>query len=561
MGTLIAKLFECPIKPDTMRSTFIQTLLTLSSIVLSLGLTPKPTIAAERVYLNYGSFQFPVSIAALEDFAKTGTENSEIRFITSKLTPEQKAEARKMLEFRLSPQQYDQLREAMSLSDQKSYVYLSRFLNSPTGESLIRDLGEMLQLDGNINGFHGIRAAMVQAEASDDRLSILSFLRHFPTQVQINGPAVLKLFKQHLHRTAHLQSTIARLENIQAQPQTQFVAHSNLPDIQAPGQFTIAQHNLQLHDTQRDRPLPVKLFVPNTNHRSPIPLVVVSNGVGVKPDQMNFLGKHFASHGIAVAIPDHIGSNYQHQQAFFMGTVPTNAGNFLLSEYYERPRDISFMLDELQKRPEFNLNTIKVGIFSYSFGAVTALSLAGAQFDRVHLEKACATQSKFLNFSLVYQCRALELSLDNQIALKDDRIQSLYLLMPMGYSLYGPKGLAQIEQATLWHTTDSDPFTPTIQEHLPALQAMSPDRTYSVISRNLAHSAELVEPSATQLFYQYPQTLATAFFQRHLLQDARYHRYLHPSYTNQISRSPHKLLIESPNPIPSQITARQLGTP
>jgi hypothetical protein len=118
-----------------MRSTILKALFTLSSFTLSsiaLTLTPKPAIAAEKIYFNHGSFQFPISIASLQDFAQDGTENPDIRFLTSKLTPEQQTEARKMLKFRLSPQQYDQLREAMSLSDQKSYVYLSRFLNSPT---------------------------------------------------------------------------------------------------------------------------------------------------------------------------------------------------------------------------------------------------------------------------------------------------------------------------------------------------------------------------------------------------------------------------------------------
>jgi predicted dienelactone hydrolase len=535
----ILKLVNAP-----MLSLKFKALLALVSLTLTLKLETKPAIAADTVYLNYGLLQFPIAVDSLEAFAKDGIERPDLRPISSRLTAAQKAEVRQKLLFHVSASQRQQLHEVMPIPSRRTYVYLSRFLYSPTGETLVRNLGQLIQSDQTSNGFHAIRAALVQAEASPEGLSPISFLRAFPTPVHLNGPRLFTLFKQYQKEQAELNAAIAQF---QARTDTPSKLKSSDPiaDIQQVGPYAVTQQNLALRDRKRDRPVNVELFLPKTAAAQSMPLVVVSNGFGVKPNYMHFLANHLASHGIAVAIPEHFNSSFQRIQNFFLGLVPTTQ-EFLSSEYYDRPHDISFLLDELQSRPELRLNTQRVGMVTYSFGSVTALSLAGATFDRAHLQQACQTQPLFLNFSMIYQCRALELPLKNEVTLKDSRIQALYLFMPMGYNLYGAQGLGNIDQPVLWQTTDTDPFTPTLHEQLPAVRSLQPERTYAVITRKLAHSAELVDPQAIHLFYHYPKVLATAFFMRRIVQDERYDRYLQPSYAKTLSQSPYDVLIAPP---------------
>ncbi len=154
---------------------------------------------------------------------------------------------------------------------------------------------------------------------------------------------------------------------------------------------------------------------------------------------------------------------------------------------------------------------------SYSFGAVPALSLAGAKFDFAQLQQECESQFKLVNLSLFYQCRALELP-DSQrnLDFRDSRITLLFMFVPMGQSLFGSK----ICRRSTYQLTGT-----------PQLKTLLPHGT---------RPAEILEQTQvseriSQRFKTYLERLSTAFFKVHLAGDENYRSYFSSSDDNKLS--------------------------
>ena len=65
-------------------------------------------------------------------------------------------------------------------------------------------------------------------------------------------------------------------------------------------------------DTTRERAVPVRLYWPaQVPGGASVPLVVFSHGIGGSRSGYSYLGKHFASHGIASLHLQHVGSDRQ----------------------------------------------------------------------------------------------------------------------------------------------------------------------------------------------------------------------------------------------------------
>src|SRR5215470_18048329 len=65
-------------------------------------------------------------------------------------------------------------------------------------------------------------------------------------------------------------------------------------------------------DPARNRPVPVRLYWPaQAAAHAPVPLVVFSHGIGSSRTGYSYLGKYFASHGVACLHLQHVGSDSQ----------------------------------------------------------------------------------------------------------------------------------------------------------------------------------------------------------------------------------------------------------
>jgi predicted dienelactone hydrolase len=524
--------------------------------------------AAENIVFKLGPIKKSIAVKSIEKFATENSEDDDIAFITKNLPPEQRARARELLGFRLNGKQWNELFRSQDLPPANTNLYLTRMLDSNSGKELLSDLGKIVRLPDGRNGREAIKTGLFAASANLLEFTPIKILRSFPGDIYIDVEEVFKVLNQsekftksEIALTRHLENS--KLDNNQKMALTSAAQLNDISQkVAKAGSFEVSHQTIKHHDISRQRRFTTKLYIPKTDSSTTtkIPLVIVANGMGLNQEFMAFLANHLASHGFAVGVPDAIDSNDVRQQDFFLGRKPVSAGNFDASEYVNRPLDITYVLNELEKlnhtKFQNRLDVKQVGIVSYSFGAVPALSLAGAKFDFAQLQQDCESQSKLINLSLFYQCRALELpDAQRNLDFRDSRISSLFMFVPMGHSLFGSKNLQAIDLPTYWNSTARDPFTPMAQEQLLGFTAMRNPNKYLSIALNVGHTpkpAEILEQTQvsndiSQRFKTYLGMLSTAFFKVHLAQDENYRSYLTSSDENKLSVSANDQLLRKPN--------------
>jgi len=108
---------------------------------------------------------------------------------------------------------------------------------------------------------------------------------------------------------------------------------------------------------------------PLSNKTDKYPLVVISHGSGADRYTVAWLAEVLAANGYIVAAMDHFG----------------NTWNNKIPEYYarpwERPMDISFVLDRILESSQFRdrIDIDKIGFAGYSLGGSTGIWIAGAK--------------------------------------------------------------------------------------------------------------------------------------------------------------------------------------
>lgn len=135
-------------------------------------------------------------------------------------------------------------------------------------------------------------------------------------------------------------------------------------------------------DTARDREVPVRIYYPkNKDTRSPV--IIFSHGLGGSRDVYVYLARYWVSHGFVSVHVQHKGSD----AAIWKGQ--NNPGQALrasaanLQNVVDRPRDISFTIDQLttlvSEDPIWaaRLDLERIGCAGHSFGANTAMLIAG----------------------------------------------------------------------------------------------------------------------------------------------------------------------------------------
>jgi pimeloyl-ACP methyl ester carboxylesterase len=135
-------------------------------------------------------------------------------------------------------------------------------------------------------------------------------------------------------------------------------------------------------DAKRQRAVPVRLYWPNSDAAA-VPLVVFSHGIGGSRRGYSYLGQHWASNGIASLHLQHVGSDRNLWFGNPLGLVGRLQGAAQASEAIERPRDLSFALDQLLAGPlGERIDAQRIVAAGHSYGANTTLLAAGARVQR-----------------------------------------------------------------------------------------------------------------------------------------------------------------------------------
>jgi predicted dienelactone hydrolase len=514
--------------------------------MLSTSLTILPARAADKLYFSYGPLLLPsLRVESLETFAKDGTIDKNLKFYLRGTTPEQDAK----------------FREALLKRIDINPVMLSRFFNTEIGEDILTRFGKGITILGGRNGKYALRAALVQAALDPEGLTLLNVLRKLPTDMQLQGQLILGLAKEIdrvVKATTAYTETMAELSAREAETETQ-VNFAQLPDIRQPGKLGFAKETLTLTDSSREptgfreaaRTFYVILYKPQQWRAGKTPVVVISHGLASNPESFEDLAQHLASYGYVVALPQHPGSDTKQAQALREGY---SREVFDVQEFINRPKDISYVIDELERRnqSEFGgrLDLENVGVGGHSFGGYTALAVAGAVIDFDYLQQICDRLYGGLNTALLLQCRALNLPRENY-NFRDERVKAIIGANPVNSGIFGQKGLSEIKIPVFFISGNYDPATPAVFEQLRSFIWLTTPNKYLALAEGQAHvdfskldagitqvldsvpNLTLPEPS---LLKSYGRTAVLSFFEVHIAKNAEYLPYLSASYDAYLSQ-------------------------
>jgi pimeloyl-ACP methyl ester carboxylesterase len=124
-------------------------------------------------------------------------------------------------------------------------------------------------------------------------------------------------------------------------------------------------------DERRSRDVPVRIYMPAAT-RGRLPVVIFSHGVGEDRDSYAYIGRGLASNGFLAVHITHAGMDKAVLKSGYWRLYQATKD---LNNWRNRPLDVSFVLDQLSKRPDVDMD--RVAVAGHSAGAVTAFALAG----------------------------------------------------------------------------------------------------------------------------------------------------------------------------------------
>ena len=500
----------------------------------------RPVLSAERLKLSYGVLERSISIDSLETYAKTGKVDDELAAYFQYADKEQ----------------VSRLRQVLLTPIPLTAVQVSQFLYTPTGETLLANLGQVVQLESRTSGFYAIRASLILAAADKHGFTLLSVLRKFPsTAVSIDLVRSLKIANEFKNLVNQTQSAIALINKQFSQEATTTpVLGTNLRET---GSFRWQKQTISLYDLSRQRKFLADIYLPLTREERPV--IVISHGLGSDRTSFAYLAEFLASYGFVVAVPEHPGSNAQQLQALLAGTEAKVTSP---REFVDRPLDVKYLLDELTRLSRSNpaykgrLNLQQVGVVGQSFGGYTALALAGATINFAQLKKICPPSQNSLNLSLLLQCLAIDLPASANLS--DPRVKAAIAINPVDSSVMGRASLSQIKITVMIVAGSADSVAPALPEQIQPFTWLTTQNKYlALINRGTHFSAiggspndpgaipvpeQVIGPSP-DLARRYVNLLSLAFFQTYVAQQPSYLHELSANYINTISREPLPLSI------------------
>ncbi len=296
----------------------------------------------------------------------------------------------------------------------------------------------------------GLKAA--QAQAQGGKVTLLSLLQAIP------GKSV----------TIRLDRALPYLQRMKAQ---QLALDQLIPSFAKagpaaaaqlkPGKFPIKTEVVSLTVEGQAEPVEVTLVRPVGPPS--LPPVVISHGLWSSPGSFLGWAQHLASHGAPVFLPRHAGSDLNQQAAMLSGqAAPPDPQEFL-----RRPREVKAVLDALGAGSFPGAEGIvprNVVFIGHSWGATTALQLAGARSRSTDLWKSCTDPDHpKRNLSWVLQCSFLSAAIPDSLA--DPRITRVAAVSPP-QGLVFAAGLADLQVPVLVVSGSRDLVVPAQPEAL-----------------------------------------------------------------------------------------------
>jgi predicted dienelactone hydrolase len=166
------------------------------------------------------------------------------------------------------------------------------------------------------------------------------------------------------------------------------IAHgADYDPLAVPAQVTPRIVDLSVKDLERQRDIPIRIYLPQAMQAAPV--VLFSHGLGGSREGSGYLGKHWAARGYVMVYLQHPGSDTAVWKNEATGRrmqamrEAASAQNFLL-----RVKDVPAVLDQLDRWNKMDGHTLagrldlrKVGMSGHSFGAVTTQAVSGQKTE------------------------------------------------------------------------------------------------------------------------------------------------------------------------------------
>ncbi len=169
------------------------------------------------------------------------------------------------------------------------------------------------------------------------------------------------------------------------------------------------------------------------------PAIIISHGAGGNAGQFGWIASQLAEAGYVVILPNH------------PGTTSRNASAEAAVRVWERPADVTAVIDEITSNPEAYpfIDSQRFGMLGFSAGGYTAMAASGARVDPALLQTFCdgtdhgMSDCAFLAHFDV-DLHSMDLSPASQ-DLHDPRIQTSVIIDPGIVSTLTQESLSEID--------------------------------------------------------------------------------------------------------------------
>lgn len=531
------------LKPQT--KTFLGWLVNISTglMLATIGSAQ----AAERVEFGINPVTLGVSVKELEIYGKEKRAGKELDSFLKLIKEDDRI----------------YIHQLLTVRSKFTPLQISQLLNSAMGEKILAYLGDLVPfIDRDaagkirkLNGSKAIRTGLILAAGDPDGLSLVNFLRKYPNPtVHLDTEKGFEVTAKIEKLTKETKSMVAGVREIsmevaKAEPKIDL---SKLADLTVAGQYRVKLQTEVLTDSKRNRRFAADLYLPQGMLQAS-PVVVLSHGLSSDRQHFAETARHLASHGFVAVTIEHPGSNLAKLQNLLKGLTTEI---FDVSEFVDRPKDISYVLDDLAQRFPKAVNVQQAAVVGHSFGGYTALALAGATIDFEYLTKSCSQGVDSANVSLLLQCEALKLP-RQLYNFRDNRIKFALAVNPVDGSIFGPKGIGKIQIPVAVVAASDDPVASAVPEQVKPFSWMTAPQRYLFVVEGVGHTTDV--RSFTKIFVpnfdfftpakgedplkKYSHTFVLALLQTHLNNQMAYRPYLQTRYVNAISAAPNRLTI------------------
>jgi predicted dienelactone hydrolase len=317
-------------------------------------------------------------------------------------------------------------------------------LGSPLLDQALLVLSSLGTVEGADQDFTGdeLQAAL-QAASANGEPTLLSLIKAIPGErVRFNLGRIREVSEQVL---AQRRRTDALIASVPAAPVPAAL----------PAGLPVRRSDQSLAVEHRAEPLQLVVLRPAEGGNGR--LVLISHGLWDGPRSFEGWGQRLAAAGYTVVLPRHPGSDEQQQKELLRGQVPPPAPEELLN----RPKDLSAVIDgaaagRLAVGP---VNSDQVVVIGHSWGATTALQVAGLPTTSSRLRQRCNDlRDPERNLSWTLQCSWLDAA--EMASLADRRVIAAVAVSPPLALLYPQGAGGEIQSRVLMVSGSNDWVVP-----------------------------------------------------------------------------------------------------